>query len=76
MYFTVESLNNAVKLAKILMKKYNIPIERVVRHYDISGKLCPGLIGWNDDVLYTTAGKMLKQKNNSSAWLEFKKRLV
>ena len=58
------------------MKKYNIPIERVVRHYDISGKLCPGLIGWNDDVLYTTAGKMLKQKNNSSAWLEFKKRLV
>ena len=75
-YFTEESLNNAVKLAKILMKKYNIPIERVVRHYDISGKLCPGLVGWNDDILYTTSGKQLKQKNNSSVWLEFKKRLV
>lgn len=75
-YFTDESLNNAVKLAKILMKKYNIPIERVVRHYDISGKLCPGLVGWNDDILYTTSGKQLKQKNNSSVWFEFKKRLV
>ena len=23
------------------MKKYNIPIENVVRHYDVTGKLCP-----------------------------------
>ena len=75
-YFTEESLNNAAKLAKILMKKYNIPIERVVRHYDISGKLCPGIIGWNNAVLYNSVGKQLDQKNNSNTWLEFKKKLV
>ena len=63
-YFTEASLNNAVKLAKILMRKFNITIERVVRHYDISGKVCPGVIGWNN-----------ANKNNSKQWLAFKERL-
>ena len=75
-YFTDAVLENAVKLAKILMKKYNIPIERVVRHYDISGKLCPGLVGWNDGRLYTSDGKSTTKMNNSEAWLNFKSRLA
>ena len=74
-HFTEESLENAVKLSKILMKKYNIPIDRVVRHYDISGKLCPGVIGWNDGPVYKTDGAKTNQKNDSKKWLEFKKRL-
>lgn len=41
-------LENTIKLSKILMKKYNIPLDRVVRHYDASRKYCPGLVGWND----------------------------
>lgn len=32
---------NAIELGKLLMAKYNIPIERVVRHYDVTGKICP-----------------------------------
>ena len=63
-YFTKEELDNAIKLGKILMKKYNIPIERVLRHYDVSGKVCPGLLGWTD-----TKG------NNSKEWEKFKNRL-
>ena len=74
-YFTESALDNAVKLAKILMKKFNIPIERVVRHYDISGKVCPGIIGWNNAEIYTKEGKITKEKNNSKAWEAFKKRL-
>lgn len=75
--FTEASLNNAVKLAKIIMKKYNIPIERVVRHYDITGKLCPGIIGWNDESIYDSiTGKKTNQKNDSKMWFEFKKRLM
>ena len=23
------------------MKKYNVPVERVIRHYDVTGKVCP-----------------------------------
>lgn len=74
-YFTEESLENAVKLAKILMQKYNIPIERVVRHYDSTGKYCPGIIGYNNGQLYDMKGNKLNKKNNSDKWLEFKNRL-
>lgn len=74
-FYTEESLNNAVKLGKILMKKYNIPIENVIRHYDVSGKLCPGIIGWNDGNVYNTDGTKTNKKNNSSEWLKFKERL-
>ena len=31
----------AIELAKELMKKYNIKIENVVRHYDVTRKNCP-----------------------------------
>ena len=74
-YLTDETIKQCVKLTKILMKKYNIPIERIVRHYDITGKLCPGIIGWNDELIYTTDGKITKKYNDSSKWKEFKELL-
>lgn len=39
--FTSKTIQNAVVLVKDLMKKYNVPIERVIRHYDVVGKVCP-----------------------------------
>lgn len=69
-------LNKTEQLVKYLMSKYNIPLERVVRHYDASKKSCPGIIGWNDDVLYDAiSGKPLGKKNNSNEWIRFKNRL-
>lgn len=68
-------LDNTVKLSKYLMEKYNIPIERVVRHYDASRKSCPGVIGWNDNEAYSEDGKRRIGKNNSSEWIKFKDRL-
>lgn len=38
---TEKTLTNTVELAKIIMKKYNIPIENVLRHYDVTHKNCP-----------------------------------
>lgn len=74
--FTEKTLNNAIKLTKILMHIYNIPVENVIRHYDITGKLCPGIIGWNDECLYDiNSGKQVSGKNNSKKWIEFKNRL-
>lgn len=40
-YFEDATIKNTVDLVKHLMKKYNIPIERVIRHYDVTGKNCP-----------------------------------
>lgn len=38
---TEKTEGNTVEFTKYLMKKYNVPITRVVRHYDASRKNCP-----------------------------------
>lgn len=73
--FTPEVLENALKLTKILMKKFNIDKDHVVRHYDISGKLCPGIYGYNDEPIKDLNGKKTGEVNNSKKWEEFKHRL-
>ena len=39
--FTEVTMKNAADLVKLLMKKYTVPVERVIRHYDVTGKVCP-----------------------------------
>lgn len=60
---TEAAVDNAVELTAELMKRYGVPLENVVRHYDISGKLCPGVYGWNPD------------SGSEEAWQAFKERL-
>lgn len=40
-YFATETIDNAIELTKQLMKKYNISVDNVIRHYDVTGKICP-----------------------------------
>lgn len=40
-YFEEETIAATVELVKFLMKKYNVPIGNVIRHYDVTGKQCP-----------------------------------
>lgn len=40
-YFEEAVIKNAVELTKELMAKYNIPEEKVIRHFDVTGKTCP-----------------------------------
>lgn len=40
-YPTAKTIANALELTRKLMKKYNIPAERVIRHFDVTGKSCP-----------------------------------
>lgn len=69
-------LDNALKLTRYLMKTYNIPKDKVVRHYDASRKMCPGVVGWNDAALYDEkTGKKTSTNNNSKKWLEWKNKL-
>ncbi len=39
--FSKATLDQAVALVRMLMKKYEIPIENVIRHFDVTGKRCP-----------------------------------
>ena len=55
-YPTNETIANALELVEYLMKKYNIPKENVIRHYDVTGKMCPAYWCGNDlkDKLWLT----------------------
>lgn len=52
--------DQTVELTKYLMEKYDIPASRVIRHWDVNGKSCPGR--WT--------GK------NNSGWEKFKKTIT
>jgi N-acetylmuramoyl-L-alanine amidase CwlA len=64
--FTSAVINKAVELTRYLMEQYGIPAERVIRHYDVSGKLCPGIIGWNEDSKDVSQWKAFKAKLTNS----------
>ncbi len=40
-YFEDATVEAAVELTRYLMEKYHIPKENVLRHYDVTGKVCP-----------------------------------
>ncbi len=46
-YFEKATVQSAVELTRYLMKKYNVPAERVIRHYDVTGKICPNPYVYN-----------------------------
>lgn len=56
-YFTDKALKNGIKLAAYLIDKYNLEL---IRHFDVTGKLCPGINGWNEE------------SGNAQLWLEFR----
>lgn len=63
-YFTDAVLKLTINLVKNLMLTYNIDTDHVIRHYDVTGQKCPGVIGWNED------------SGDVSKWSEFKKSIV
>lgn len=46
-YFTKETVRATVELTRSLMEKYGIPAENVIRHYDVTGKICPNPYYYN-----------------------------
>ena len=61
--FTEAVMHNTEELVVALMKQYKIPVENVIRHYDVNGKPCPGIIGYNTD------------SGSDNLWNSFKDRL-
>jgi len=68
-YIEEKTLHNAAVLIAALMKKYNIDIEHVVRHYDVTHKLCPRpLVGDDVNVFYGITG--------NERWKQFKQEII
>lgn len=56
-----KAYKSAIELTKYLMKELNIPIERVVRHYDASRKNCPASMSSNNWELWQKFKKLLSE---------------
>lgn len=68
-YFKDNTLANALSLTKELMQKYHIPVTNVVRHYDVTGKICPAPMVndeklWNEFLSKLSNGKKLESGND------------
>lgn len=46
-YFEEATVTAAIELTRELMEKYGVPAERVIRHYDVTGKICPNPYVYN-----------------------------
>lgn len=70
-YFTPETVANAQGLVRELMEKYDVPAERVIRHYDVTGKICPapfvgaGKSAWEE---FTGGLRVYKKLENVPDW--------
>ena len=51
-YIKDQTIMNCILLVKYLMNKYNVPASNVIRHYDVTGKICPAPLV-NDTSLWT-----------------------
>lgn len=49
-YIKQEVVDKTIELTKYLMKKYGIPKDRVIRHYDVTHKICPAPFVYNQDL--------------------------
>ncbi len=46
-YFEDATVKAAIQLTKELMKQYGVPADHVIRHYDVTGKICPNPYVYN-----------------------------
>lgn len=60
-YFEDATVEAAAALTRELMKRYGVPTDHVVRHYDVTGKICPNPYVYNE---------------SGHTWEEFKRKLT
>ena len=59
------SIAAAAELVRYLMQRYGVPVDRVIRHYDVTGKYCPGPMV-DDPALWAAFKQSLTQTEDDS----------
>lgn len=59
------SIKAAAELVRYLMQRYGVPVDRVIRHYDVTGKYCPGPMV-DDPALWAAFKQSLTQTEDDS----------
>lgn len=73
-YFEDATVKAAIELTKALMKKYGIDENHVIRHYDVTGKICPNPFVYNNGkYTWSYFKNALTEKNEfvkKSGWIK------
>ena len=69
-YILPEIIKNTAKLIKDIMKRYGIPFENILRHYDVTGKICPAPMVEDESTWYDFKN-MLKEKIESANDIDY-----
>lgn len=67
-YFEEETVKAAVELTKELMKKYDIPVANVIRHFEVTGKICPEPYVRDADAWNTFKASLAANTNSTSGY--------
>ena len=59
-----KTMNNMLYIIKKLMRKYDIPAENVVRHYDVTGKICPRMMIEDNPSLWTSLKEAIENDSD------------
>lgn len=76
--FKPETVKLAAKFVKELMAKYNIDIDHVVRHYDVTGKNCPAPFVYSEEQWKKFKQMLISKEEEETMsyeqWLAYQKR--
>lgn len=71
-YFEDATVAAAIRLTRELMAKYGVPADHVIRHYDVTGKICPNPYVYNHTVHtwdeFKSAIAAPEEKEKKSGW--------
>ena len=63
--FSENTVRNAIDLTRELMQKYSVDINHVIRHFDVTGKICPK--PYIDSVKWQGFKNMIKEEDEMTA---------
>jgi len=65
-YFKEQTISNTAELTKTLMAKYGVPIDNVIRHFDVTGKDCPEPMVRDEEQWRSFKAKLINTNNNTN----------
>jgi N-acetylmuramoyl-L-alanine amidase len=71
--FTENTLKQAVELVNTLSNKYKIPYSNIIRHYDVTGKICPKPFVDNNKEWKQFKNRLKRRVNTNSSKLDIMK---
>ena len=69
-YFADGTVKNAIELTRYLMDKHGVGVDCVLRHYDVTGKICPAPFVGDESQWVEFKSKLVKGDEEVPDWMQ------